>query len=560
MQISKFKMKAHFQHILLLFIMAIAFFPGKSAAQLNQGGIPRSFSLSLPPADNDLVTVTPPATDVLLEEDNQNQLPFRFAVNLPVDFGIKTTGSRVIAPDGTNIWRLSLTAPGALALTLYFDQFLIPAGGKLFVYNPGRTQWLGAFTSLNNNTLLTFATGLIQGDQVTLEYNAPDGSPEPLLHISEVAYAYRGIAEYSSLKTGFGSAGKCMVNVNCSEGQQWQNQKRSVARIEVKRGSSTSWCSGSLVNNTLNNATPYILTADHCGISATATDISKWVFYFNYQSAGCPNPLNEPSSRSITGATLVAHSGGSAWKGSDFFMVLLNTAIPDTFDVYYNGWSRETTPSSSGTGIHHPQGDIKKISTYTAPLQPTSYPGNPDLAHWLVTWSATANGHGTTEGGSSGSPIYDPMGRIVGTLTGGDSSCDSAYLGLPDYYGMFSYHWDQNGTESDKKLEPWLDPIKSGVTTLNGWALSVDEPQLNEWVTIYPNPATDHINIVTNRPDAKSLEVRICDILGNRVQTGTIKPFDKQAIPVSLSGLSKGLYLISVSDGDNQVVRKVVKN
>jgi hypothetical protein len=240
-------------------------------------------------------------------------------------------------------------------------------------------------------------------------------------------------------------------------------------------------------------------------------------------------------------------------------MVLLNTAIPDSFDVYYNGWNRETMPSPSGTGIHHPQGDIKKISTYTAPLQATSYPGNPDLAHWLVTWSATANGYGTTEGGSSGSAVYDPIGRIVGTLTGGDSSCDSVSLGLPDYYGMFSYHWDQNGTENEKKLEPWLDPIKSGVTTLNGWALSVDEPQLNEWVTIYPNPATDHLNIVTNRPDANSLEVRVSDILGNLLQTGAIRPFEKQDTRISLSGLSKGLYLITVSDGENRVVRKVVK-
>ncbi|MEI7500450.1 MAG: T9SS type A sorting domain-containing protein [Bacteroidota bacterium] len=551
-------MKPFIRNILILGSLTFALFPGMVAAQLNQGGIPRSFSLSMAPAERDLINVKPPLTDILLQEDEQTPLPYRFAVNLPVDLGINA-GCWEKAPDGSNIWRLSLKSPGALALTLYFDQFYIPEGGKFFVYNSSRTQWLGAFTSLNNNDLSTFATGLIYGDQITLEYNSPGELQPPLLHVSEVAYAYRGIGEYSSLKTGFGTAGKCMVNVKCSEGFQWYNQKRSITRIAVKKGSSSVWCTGSLVNNTLNDGKPYILTADHCGYNSTALDISRWIFYFDYESSVCPNPPKEPVSKSITGAVLVARSGGSAFSGSDFFMVLLHTAIPDSFNVYYNGWNRDGISSLSGVGIHHPQGDIKKISTYTTPLQPSSYPGNPDQAHWRVNWSATSNGFGTTEGGSSGSPIFDKSGRLVGTLTGGDSSCDSNSLGLPDYYGMFSYHWDQNGTEPGKRLKPWLDPIGSDVVELNGWALTVDEPKIDDLITIYPNPAIDKVNIITSRAGIKNLEIILFDLLGNILHKIDLNSFENQNNQISLSGLTRGMYLIYISDGERRVMRKIIK-
>jgi PKD repeat protein len=87
-------------------------------------------------------------------------------------------------------------------------------------------------------------------------------------------------------------------------------------------------------------------------------------------------------------------------------------------------------------------------------------------SHWEVGWNETANGHGVTEGGSSGSPLLDSYGRIVGTLTGGLSSCNSP--NEKDYFGMFPYHWASNGTTDDQQLKPWLDPDNTGVSYLDG--------------------------------------------------------------------------------------------
>ena len=552
------------KHQLRLIFVLIPFFclsfPGMLDAQVSQGGVPRSFALAMTNDASPVITVASPSVDVLQNEDELNPIPYRFALNIPVDLGIVTAGNWSKAPDGTSVWRLTVESAGALALTLYFDRFKLPEGGKLFVYNPGRTQLIGAFTSENNSKLSTFATELIYGDKLTLEYDMEEGAPLPELHISEVAYAYRGISVYSSMKTGFGGAGKCEVNINCAEGDVWQKQKKSVVRVQIKRATGDVWCTGSMVNNTRMDGKPYFLTADHCGTSSTALEISQWIFYFNYEGTGCPNPTSEPTPKTLTGGKMLAHGGNSGASGSDFFLVLLNSNIPASYNVYYNGWSRETvTPSPSGVGIHHPEGDIKKISTYTDPLVSSSFNGGSLLSHWMVKWSGTAHGHGTTEGGSSGSPIFDNLGRLVGTLTGGESSCDSANLNSPDYYGQFAYSWDKNGYDSINVLKFWLDPTSSNVMTLNGWALGVDEPLQPDWVTVYPNPVAGNLYFKTTASSGKKIGVIVYDTWGRRVFKNEYNNVPDQECVIDMTELASGMYLVKISDGERQYGGKIIK-
>jgi len=553
-------MKSYLNPIIFLIVLLLNSPPAELSAQVSAGGLPYSFSQAIPPDTVIFFTVTPPSMDALTTEDEQSPMPYRFAVNLPVDLGTGTAGQWIRTTNGIKVWRLNIKSPGAKALILYFDRYKVPDGGKFFVYNPKRTQLLGAFTSGNNNKLSTFATGLIYGDEITLEYNAPEDLPLPDLHVSEVGHAYRGVSDYTGGNAGFGGAGPCEVNVNCAEGVNWQKQKRSVTRITVKRGGASVWCTGSLVDNTRHDGKPYVLTADHCGKYSSEEDLSKWIFYFNYEGTGCPDPTTEPELQSITGATLVAHGGNAGSTGSDFYLVLLNSPVPFSYNAYYAGWSRETVPpSSSGTSIHHPQGDIKKISTYTKALQPAHWVGNPALAHWRVYWSGTVNGHGTTEGGSSGSPLYDSQGLLVGTLTGGDSSCDSISLNSPDYYGMFSYHWDQNGTDSASILKCWLDPDNTGLMTLKGWAVAVQETGGNDWVSISPNPVVSKLTIKSSANDKIKLQVSVYDMLGNQRFNSNRDAGSRLEEQVDMTGFASGMYLLVVSDGDRRLTRKIVK-
>jgi hypothetical protein len=268
----------------------------------------------------------------------------------------------------------------------------------------------------------------------------------------------------------FGDAGSCNVNVNCPEGANWQDQKRAVARILLRLGGSAYLCSGALVNNARSDCKPYFLTAAHCGSDASAADFSQWIFYFNYEAPSCANTANEPVSNTITGCVQRARSNdnGSA-DGSDFQLLQFTSSIPASYNVFYAGWNANDVASPSGVTIHHPAGDIKKISTYTAPLTNDNFnTTGPPYTHWKAVWVQTQTNWSVTEGGSSGSPLFNSSGQIVGQLSGGPSSCTASAANKNDEYGKMSYNWASNGTDALHQLKQWLDPDNTGILQLAG--------------------------------------------------------------------------------------------
>lgn len=542
-----------FSACFLLFILAVPF---SGLCQLSERGVPLSFSRAMPPQDVQPVGVTPPSSGVIDRIVSQAALPYQFAINIPVGFSVLNSG-KIERKNGMTVWRLSLTSAGAKAISLYFSHFRLPDGGRFYVYNPSRTVLLGAFTAKNNNSFGTFATALLPGDAIILEYDSPADLYLPELQLSEIAYAFRGIPESETVSQQAYSE-SCEVNVNCPEGTNWQRQKRGVVKIQIKDSTGSKLCSGSLINNTNNDGTPYILTANHCGSASRAIDLSQWIFYFNYETADC-HPVNpNPSYETMTGATFVSH-GNDYTVGSDFYMVKLTGRIPDSLNVYFNGWNREETASQSGTGIHHPAGDYKKISTYTDSLVTGYYSGNPSPCYWKVVWAATDNGHGVTEGGSSGSPIFNSGGQIVGTLTGGDSDCTR--LTGPDYYGKFSWHWDLNGSDSTKILQCWLDPGNTGVTSMGGWAMGIQDIPATEKISVYPNPAGNESYIlVGDKSVAKEdLHFMVADVLGNIHEGVAFTESGNGKFKVDLKSLAPGLYFIIVSGTDFHRNLKLIK-
>lgn len=366
--------------------------------------------------------------------------------------------------DNRFVWRLEVVVSGANALNLYFNNIDLLYDEKLFLYDPRKELTLGAFTSSNNGSFM--CTDFVPGDRIIIEFNSQKRYKHLPFSIHEAGVL---LANDKYNVRGFGDAGDCEVHVNCIEGENWQNEKEGVARILVKQNYLTFWCTGSLINNTKNDGTPYFLTANHCGEFSDSTDYAQWLFYFNYESENCDQPVLEPELNTLSGASMLAHSPPGTSNGSDFKLLLLNDTVPSEYKPYYNGWDRTGDASPSGVTIHHPQGDLKMISTYTNPLVSTMYENqNEDPAgmYWMVFWDETISGHGVTEGGSSGSPIFNDEGYIVGALTGGGASC--TFLDEPDYYGKFSYSWESINRNSTAQLKYWLDPLETGVTTLKG--------------------------------------------------------------------------------------------
>ncbi len=474
-------MNQNFTLFRILFVTIFAFFGLSSYAQVSEGGIPVSFDhpglsdriseYSFPKPDMDQIMM-----DDQLNAESQYPGPERMGVAVIVNLDLIENSLKEQLSDGSTVRRMEISVPDALALGVYYSRFYLPQGGKLFLYNESKTQTLGAYTSANNSESSLFANEFIQGDKVTLEYIEPAGVEEKAeIFISEVAYAYRFIS-FSNADGGRDQSLPCMINVKCEEGEGWEDQIQGIARISIKIGWAYYWCSGSLINNTDHDRTPYFLTAEHCGEGANAGDMNQWIFYFNYQASTCVGNYG-PSGNTVTGCQLKAKDPLTGFDGSDFELVKLNSTPPSSYNVYYNGWNRTNTPATSGVCLHHPAGDIKKVSTYLTPMiSSTWWNGTP--SHWRVSWSETANGLSIMEGGSSGSPIFDQDKLIMGDLSGGyqSNSCSNP---SPAWFGKIWYSWDQMGTTPATRLADWLDPTGTGETKIPGLSSMILPPQVD---------------------------------------------------------------------------------
>jgi lysyl endopeptidase len=427
--------------------------------------------------------LAPPDLEQLRAEDeirDRSGQFYRIGVAAFANASPDNSGLWKTMPNGDRMWQLRVKSPGAEALSFLFDVFVLNDNATFSVQDMNGVHRHRPMTREDNLDHRQQNAALCFGDEFVLTLIEPVGTRPSEILLGQVMYGYRSTGNPAFQKINESAA--CEVNVNCSPvGNEWQDEKRGVARILVVEGSQQGWCTGSLVNNTALNCRPYFLTALHCGVNATATNMNNWRFYFRYEAPTCTNPTTAGTldDHFITGCVRIADSGdGGGTSGSDFLLVQLGSTANEAttittlksanFNAYWNGWDANNTTSNSGSSIHHPAGDIKKISTYSANLVNATW-GGPAGTHWRVVWTANANGHGVTEGGSSGSPIFRGStgnSLIMGTLTGGSSFCNAQ--SSPDLYGKMSYHWTSNGTANNRRLRPWLDAANTNALTLTG--------------------------------------------------------------------------------------------
>jgi hypothetical protein len=384
--------------------------------------------------------------------DQFKEAPWRFGVEFDVDINPEVDGLWTLE-SGKRVWRIQVEAKEALGLSFFFDKFRLPKGGRLFIWNEERTDFIGSFDHRNNKDWGSLAVGQTVGTSVVIEYREPYDAEFPAeLHVSKAIHSYRSIHRYAESvqnRGPYGTSGNCNINVNCPEGAAWSTESRSVALIIQ---GNFAVCTGALVNNTAQDGTPYFLTANHC-----LGNPNNWTYLFNHEIEGCTGGTNNaPTSDVISGGTLLASNAGS-----DFALVELSETPPAAYDVQYSGWDASGVEPVNLTGIHHPSGDVKKICfDEDAPSEQNTG----GAAVWYISeWE-----EGVTEPGSSGSPLYDQNHRIVGQLYGGTAACaGNVNNGEPDWYGRFDVSWD--GSSAATRLRDWLDPINSGSLILDGW-------------------------------------------------------------------------------------------
>lgn len=361
----------------------------------------------------------------------------------------------LVAPNEAR-WRLAIESPGALSLSLAFGRFQMPEGGRLEIYSADGKLRAGPFTAKDNAAHHELWTPPIETDFLLLQVVVPvEGLdlPEELdLRLDRVNHGY----------AGFGApqprSGQCQRDVACAETGPWQDVARSVALVSIE---GVRFCTGFLVNNTRIDGQPLFVTAYHCGVDAA--NAASVVVMWNYSSPICdeegtPEPELDLTRQFQTGAVLRA-----AYEPSDFVLLELADKPDPAWGVYYAGWDRTDALPQRVAAIHHPNTDRKRISFDYDGVVPTPYlererfDGSDHLR--VVTWEV-----GTTEGGSSGAPLFNQDQRVVGQLHGGYAACGN---GRSDWFGRLFVSWDGGGTP-ETRLKDWLDPIASEATVLDG--------------------------------------------------------------------------------------------
>ncbi len=421
------------------------------SAQVQHGGTPLSISEPVLQTSDIPVEIMPTfdLEKMLIEDEELNIKgnPFRFGKAFDVSFNLENSGLWETLPNGDRIWRLTIYSKNAHSLNFLFDDFFIPEGAKLFFYNENYEDLLGAFTEANNKPFRRFSTTVIKGDKITVEYYEPlTVSGKGIINFKEVVHGYRNFFDKAK---GYGDSGSCNINVNCDIAEGWEDQINSGALILY---SGFRLCSGAMINNVREDGTPFFLTADHCRPNDLSV-VQFWNLMFNYQSPECSNSDGN-TNMTVSGCIFRAKDGRS-----DFMLLELSSPIPTEYNVYFSGWDRSGAQPQQGVGIHHPAGDVKKISFDRDPLNSVNTLGGGENFWEVADWD-----DGTTEGGSSGSPIFNENKLIVGQLFGGDAACGND---LYDVYGKLSSSWG-NYDNFETSLAPWLDPNNESEDIVEG--------------------------------------------------------------------------------------------
>ena len=400
----------------------------------------------------------PSSFDALLkargETESSIEYKNKFAVPVKVDYDLMQLAQKD-AENNIVSYTLKLIASKSLNLSLKFSEFELSKNSILSISTD--FEITDSITSKENNPHETWATRVYQGNFIYLSLSIPKSE----INLTKIKIDQINLG-FVAVGGGFfgnpGQSATCNINVLCPQGNGWENEKNSVALIVSGGG---EICTGTLVMNTCGSNIPYLLTANHC----LNSNIQNWVFQFQTWSNTCnPNGTFREDVQ-FNGCQLRANNAAT-----DFALVELNQTPPANSGINYSGWDRNNTPATSGSSIHHPQGDLMKISLYNQ--QAISVPWiSGGSNHWIVSFNQDIVQHG-----SSGSALYNQNRRLVGQLHGNQNNvcpnpgtnncwCVTQIPSIGEY-GRFDLSWTGGGTNATR-LSNWLDPNNTGAMTTN---------------------------------------------------------------------------------------------
>lgn len=351
--------------------------------------------------------------------------------------------------NGERVARVSVTSPGASALRLALTVSRLPGEASFWFYSS--VEGAEKFGPIRPGTLADGAlywSPVLSGEVATLEVHLPEGaSPQDvefvLTGVSHLIYDPQRNAWQKA--TGIGSAAGCAPDVVCTQPTDAVRAAASgVARMIFSRPDGSYLCTGTLVaDKDPASQIPYFLTANHCiSDEETARTLNTYWFF------------EAPVCGMETAPAMQQRYGGASLQVTD--EVLDNTLLRLKDDppagVTLSGFDANPIAEPIAViGIHHPRGDLKKLSSGAA-LGYGDFNGQGSFVK--VLWD-----RGVTEGGSSGSGIFTFANNayyLRGALKGGSSYCE--YTTGDDLYSRLDLAWPG--------LSPFLGAASSAATVV----------------------------------------------------------------------------------------------
>lgn len=330
--------------------------------------------------------------------------------------------------EGRAILTAAVRSPGARRIRLHFRDFHV-GPGEVWIYASGAQTAVGPYTGSGIFGTGEFWAAAVAGDTATVAYVAPRGATPAAFpfHVDSISHLWSADASPAS-----DAAASCNLDATCYP--DYQNAAAAVVLYDfiADDGSGEYSCSGAMINTRSSSLKPYLLTAHHCiGSDTEAQSIQA---FFLYQTPACNGTA--PSLSTVPTVLGGHYLAGAPINDGDFSLVRLND-IPG--GVTLLGWDTGMDAAAPVAGIHHPRGSYSRISFgHLGAGADVSVDGQsaPADHYYNVEWT-----DGLTEPGSSGSPLLNAAGEIVGVLTGsaavppGQAICAARPSSL---YGRFS--------------------------------------------------------------------------------------------------------------------------
>jgi len=381
-------------------------------------------------------------------------------------------GALEATTDGGYVYTTELSSPGAVALRVQFAGFNMPTGAAMFLYTQ-EGQVFGPYTGRGPLGNGSFESNTLAGDSITLQVRQTGQASGRTMREARFKIVGLGHIRPRFMAGECGENASCVVNAACDTDPAVSDAEKAVAHMLFRSGRSYYICSGGLIDdNDTSNSLPLFLTANHC--ISKGREASSLENFFQFASAGCGDTTlctaSYDSLRSSFDRTLGA-SIVSTGRDADYTLLRLSDAAPD--GSAFLGWNENPVAFNNGEHLYrisHPQGAPQSFSEHvvnTSAGTCTAWPRGDRIYSRDV--------FGATEGGSSGSPVVNSSGQIVGQLSGAcgtnlNDTCDAANNATVD--GAFAAYFSD--------VEQFLDPGSSGCTITESPETSCFDGQDND--------------------------------------------------------------------------------